>query len=145
MKFQHTAARRRLKIKTLRHLYATVSTHSRPKAADSALQTPGNGEKFQHTAARRRLVFPAARCSRWRSFNTQPPEGGWAIRPIISKPCASFNTQPPEGGCKICGELDSVWLVSTHSRPKAAVIFPSLLFIFRTVSTHSRPKAAASY
>ena len=32
------------------------------------------------------------------SFNTQPPEGGWAEgkNTISFKPC--FNTQPPEGG-----------------------------------------------
>ena len=32
------------------------------------------------------------------SFNTQPPEGGWAGYrvPSVARPC--FNTQPPEGG-----------------------------------------------
>ena len=58
LKFQHTAARRRLVQKT-----ACRSIHT----------------KFQHTAARRRLgailmvmgMFQAG-------FNTQPPEGGWA-------------------------------------------------------------------
>ena len=80
--FQHTAARRRLdapcftdnngfivsthsrpkaagKIKTLRHLYASVSTHSRPKAAGATVK---------------------ANCRSWVRFNTQPPEGGWIDR-----------------------------------------------------------------
>ena len=76
-----------------------VSTHSRPKAAG------GNG----------RLLFPNSK-----SFNTQPPEGGWMaavwgmkllwqfqhtaarrrlgpMSPVSGERC-SFNTQPPEGG-----------------------------------------------
>ena len=31
-------------------------------------------------------------------FNTQPPEGGWAIVEILKDGKKSFNTQPPEGG-----------------------------------------------
>ena len=54
-------------------------------------------------------------------FNTQPPEGGWAVRSslIICNLC--FNTQPPEGG----------WLFLPESFPRNS-----------GVSTHSRPKAA---
>ena len=85
-------------------LSAVVSTHSRPKAAGSLKVRPFSVPlRFQHTAARRRLANSAnalaelplvsthsrpkaAGC--WRagvyslhsSFNTQPPEGGWAIR-----------------------------------------------------------------
>ena len=76
--FQHTAARRRLDERGQCGVgkYA-VSTHSRPKAAGR--------NSGQPTAS---IV----------SFNTQPPEGGWAevLRSI--------------GGVT----------VSTHSRPKAA-------------------------
>ena len=32
----------------------------------------------------------------------------------------SFNTQPPEGGWVAEGNLRINWTVSTHSRPKAA-------------------------
>ena len=55
--FQHTAARRRLD-KRVYVYYNTykVSTHSRPKAAGFAT---------------------SERLSEIRSFNTQPPEGGW--------------------------------------------------------------------
>ena len=32
------------------------------------------------------------------SFNTQPPEGGWAVRDKAMMAVVCFNTQPPEGG-----------------------------------------------
>ena len=77
-RFQHTAARRRLEKPCARSPMAMpVSTHSRPKAAGS--------QQFANTADQR-------------SFNTQPPEGGWAC------------------GLLVCFPLE----VSTHSRPKAA-------------------------
>ena len=76
--FQHTAARRRL-------AYEFLHTLSAPK--------------FQHTAARRRLDQTVALLQfQSRRFNTQPPEGGWAI---ACSPIRAF-------------------VVSTHSRPKAA-------------------------
>ena len=59
-RFQHTAARRRLGRRSrLGNNLETVSTHSRPKAAG-----PTNRKPSQTTD----------------SFNTQPPEGGWAAR-----------------------------------------------------------------
>ena len=78
--------------------------------------------RFQYTAARRRLVHHVRRKRlHGDSFNTQPPEGGWATnaasdidgasvsthsRPkaagsttvYVEFPFARFNTQPPEGG-----------------------------------------------
>ena len=78
MRFQHTAARRRL---VLQLYYDTL------------------GIKFQHTAARRRLgliktelYIPPI------GFNTQPPEGGWKGGYFSLFDHARFNTQPPEGG-----------------------------------------------
>ena len=144
--FQHTAARRRLArrhqtIKTA----ATVSTHSRPKAA--GFQT------FNR--------FGSAVC-----FNTQPPEGGWSRRSFRFRAESCFNTQPPEGGWfVVIVMIDSFFCVSTHSRPKAAgTIFANTLKAMvkfqhtaarrrlvrqlwqvlreNMVSTHSRPKAA---
>ena len=54
---------------------------------------------FQHTAARRRLLFLVNRLN------------------FIH----CFNTQPPEGGCSPCERLFIfTYIVSTHSRPKAA-------------------------
>ena len=96
--FQYTAARRRL-----------LSTNS-----DAPISAP-----FQYTAARRRLCRAVASAVTFRSFNTQPPEGGWfpfsvsffiSVVSIHSRPKAAanfvssailnfcFNTQPPEGG-----------------------------------------------
>ena len=97
---------------------------------------------FQHTAARRRLARWSVSNGRRSSFNTQPPEGGWIISPSTK----------------------SGFMVSTHSRPKAAgKSFATSIFskhCFNTqppeggwdgaawisnemmVSTHSRPKAA---
>ena len=77
-----------------------VSTHSRPKAAGLMLPSAVEVRNwFQHTAARRRLGF-ALCCSlkRNRSFNTQPPEGGWILFSNSSRVESCFNTQPPEGG-----------------------------------------------
>ena len=120
---------------------------------------------FQHTAARRRLENITEWIDSCRSFNTQPPEGGWAAAARHPIQAASFNTQPPEGGW-----LDWLrdWLarmlfqhtaarrrlgaepknaeraknVSTHSRPKAAGTYYPSRQTEQAVSTHSRPKAA---
>ena len=100
---------------------------------------------FQHTAARRRLGRLLLQRRVLRSFNTQPPEGGWKAQPAVQQ----------------------VSTVSTHSRPKAAGMLAQLLqnqqqfqhtaarrrlefpFTVMTanslVSTHSRPKAAGKY
>ena len=76
---------------------------------------------FQHTAARRRLGRHRSSRFRRRSFNTQPPEGGWL---------------------HIGGQRETVLVVSTHSRPKAAGAFIYIIRRAVKVSTHSRPKAA---
>ena len=78
-------------------------------------------EKFQHTAARRRLVL-SFQDNNNKSFNTQPPEGGWIFQRVLF-----FRTA-----------------VSTHSRPKAAGAFIDQISFSFHVSTHSRPKAAGS-
>ena len=107
------------------------------------------------------------KANRQNRFNTQPPEGG--CRKSLQEPAkrGGFNTQPPEGGCtatppaafmplqfqhtaarrRLLSALnwrERYFLVSTHSRPKAAAhnYFPEL--ITSPVSTHSRPKAAAA-
>ena len=56
--FQHTAARRRLRFALRASFFsATVSTHSRPKAAANSADTVATSTAvFQHTAARRRLL-----------------------------------------------------------------------------------------
>ena len=87
-------------ISVLSNHAAPVSTHSRPKAAEvcSNLQ-PFRVMAFQHTAARRRLTV-----------------------------------------CDVPRKI--VALVSTHSRPKAAENQAPNALSALIVSTHSRPKAA---
>ena len=53
-------------------------------------------------------------------FNTQPPEGGWIMKNSASRRQLSFNTQPPEGGWVKFQIRVFQCFVSTHSRPKAA-------------------------
>ena len=78
VKFQHTAARRRLVSSALgTPRPKAVSTHSRPKAAGKVL---ANCHLFQG------------------GFNTQPPEGGWPLESLPKVMVICFNTQPPEGG-----------------------------------------------
>jgi len=122
--------------------------------------------KFQHTAARRRLDDDVYRPYVHIGFNTQPPEGGCALCQWDSRTQNSFNTQPPEGGCQHNAlALIVQTCVSTHSRPKAAVLRDKLtcghsgfqhtaarrrlyqsgrVLSAGIVSTHSRPKAAVS-
>ena len=73
----------------------TVSTHSRPKAAGSAVATRPANET---------------------GFNTQPPEGGWLSSKNIIECIARFNTQPPEGGWKI-NSLSPFSLISFNTQP----------------------------
>ena len=55
---------------------------------------------------------------------------------------ASFNTQPPEGGWALFLTTLATKNVSTHSRLKAAGIHKGLMNQYYPVSTHSRLKAA---
>ena len=56
---------------------------------------------------------------------------------------ASFNTQPPEGGWTIkINDDNTLTIVSTHSRLKAAGRRAKTIRASREVSTHSRLKAA---
>ena len=88
--FQHTAARRRL-VAGLAAVVAKlfVSTHSRPKAAGAGIyrQDPRNRK----------------------SFNTQPPEGGWQVFQVPADMDGRFNTQPPEGGWHYRGMPDGFY------------------------------------
>ena len=76
---------------------------------------------FQHTAARRRLVFPFTSRNTviHVSTHSRPKAAGKSAGCILNI-TKSFNTQPPEGGWR--GDLLTrlLSLVSTHSRPKAA-------------------------
>ena len=77
MKFQHTAARRRLAYQKLIDDLQNVSTHSRPKAADRFNCQPYGFENVS-THSRPKAAVVANRLNNGAefSFNTQPPEGG---------------------------------------------------------------------
>ena len=100
VRFQHTAARRRLG-RADQSAGAQLSFNTQPPEGGWVLKGFNlfvDGE-FQHTAARRRLVSallfgsPIILC-----FNTQPPEGGWIFNTAQILLTDGFNTQPPEGG-----------------------------------------------
>ena len=48
-------------------------------------------------------------------FNTQPPEGGWAVRQHEILPFRRFNTQPPEGGWLPAGGSQFATLEFQHT------------------------------
>ena len=125
LKFQHTAARRRLgyDLDVLPCLQQFQHTAAR-RRLDRILRNGAPIPKFQHTAARRRLAFTKS--------------GNKAL-------IVSFNTQPPEGGWPFCLLPFMAWLVSTHSRPKAAGVLLAAGIAALSVSTHSRPKAAGTH
>ena len=118
--FQHTAARRRLPIQAksfpnhqgfntqppeggckplpLPIPQQKVSTHSRPKAADTYL-TVRNKETGVSTHSRpKAAAMTTFLFNICQSFNTQPPEGGWRLAELAQISEYRFNTQPPEGG-----------------------------------------------
>ena len=99
-----------------------VSTHSRPKAAGSGrfFLTPSLSV-FQHTAARRRLANAQIDL-----LDEQKFQHTAARRRLVFTRLLLF----------------LVWIVSTHSRPKAAGAKNGMPFNPYKVSTHSRPKAA---
>ena len=120
--FQHTAARRRLVPKVAVQVNEYQFQHTAARRRLETFFPPScNISEFQHTAARRRLGRWASCRYRSASFNTQPPEGGWVLKIALLYYC---------------------YIVSTHSRPKAAGNKAVMFAIREEVSTHSRPKAA---
>ena len=165
-KFQHTAARRRLGSNYRSNLHtASVSTHSRPKAAGRISRISRISRRFQHTAARRRLALlqkeifhdyqfqhTAARRRLESTKNTAGQTSEFqhtAARRRLAppSPCicstACFNTQPPEGGWTISrvGIVNSILFQHTAARRRLVFDFSQAEFSVQ-VSTHSRPKAA---
>ena len=167
--FQHTAARRRLaQVKGRASRKICVSTHSRPKAAGRLIDVHLRGLivsthsrpkaagrkrrltvqplQFQHTAARRRLAgslgagFPT-----FGSFNTQPPEGGWAWRAQEKDATAKFQHTAARRRLGLVtgyGEGENRFQ-HTAARRRLAVK-PPCFAVLPQVSTHSRPKAAGA-
>ena len=122
---------------------AAVSTHSRPKAAGAVRQAvhsngmgfntqpPEGGwwavdnlvdpdSMFQHTAARRRLVIEKRKDQMESLFQHTAARRRLGRSPVKKRKSQCFNTQPPEGGWQTVLERIKGYVVSTHSRPKAA-------------------------
>ena len=100
LKFQHTAARRRLEAGFGQRVYCRpVSTHSRPKAAGQVIAE---------------LLIPEEV-----STHSRPKAAG-VVKNLFSYLSSGFNTQPPEGGWTNPKITRCDIAVSTHSRPKAA-------------------------
>ena len=146
-RFQHTAARRRLEL-VLGDLTVqiTVSTHSRPKAAGRA-----NGNSTYtvvvSTHSRPKAAGTCKTFARrsYKSFNTQPPEGGWVAQTLQATMIAEVSTHSrPKAAGHSRGRGGWFVPVSTHSRPKAAGRRQRCGGLSALVSTHSRPKAAGS-
>ena len=100
--------------------------------------------QFQHTATRRWLgnVCPqkAQRCVV--STHSHPKVAGKSSKSSLH-PKPSFNTQPPEGGWALLAANQYFRThVSTHSHPKVAGQKSPLLQMLIGVSTHSHPKVA---
>ena len=97
-----------------------VSTHSRPKAAAIAFDSPCMNPVFQHTAARRRLLHHLPKAQTVSRFNTQPPEGGCGADTYDVEVYAGFQHTAARRRLHHQGRTAWADSVSTHSRPKAA-------------------------
>ena len=120
-----------------------VSTHSRLKAAG---EPPPPEEPPPPVSTHSRLK--AAGYYRERNkeilkrFNTQPPKGGWCPIRVAFYRASSFNTQPPKGGwCPIRVAFYRASSFNTQP-PKGGWTKPLLSKSIIRVSTHSRLKAA---
>ena len=145
VRFQHTAARRRLGTRRQQQPMGTLCFNTQP---------PEGGWEFP--ACVRQVIC---------SFNTQPPEGGWVIIDIHGYNIALFQHTAARRRLAGVGKNTAQILlfqhtaarrrlvtvlrnkkssnnVSTHSRPKAAGKLLDARHASPFVSTHSRPKAA---
>ena len=144
--FQHTAARRRLgPCPALSFAASPVSTHSRPKAAGKGKLLPLPASMFQHTAARRRLaqiLFEQPGESRFQHTAARRRLG--ATNPVARNGVFVSTHSRPKAAGRGQGWAETFLIVSTHSRPKAAGKMICCPSTSQMVSTHSRPKAAGS-
>ena len=98
--FQHTAARRRLQVRTSQRTIGH-SFNTQPPEGGCWLKADNRCRyvcfNTQPPEGGCLLAVPslAIACC----FNTQPPEGGCPVHYMAIRNIGSFNTQPPEGGC----------------------------------------------
>ena len=154
----------------LRGRQSEVSTHSRPKAAGFMTSYRACKSVTVSTHSRPKAAGTETMNSipRPRSFNTQPPEGGWRVCVTENFVMFGFNTQPPEGGWVNLSSDTLLIPVFQHTaaRRRLAIAFALRRWSSRFqhtaarrrlddkttkstlgkyVSTHSRPKAAGDH
>ena len=98
---------------------------------------------FQHTAARRRLLSLTLGTKAFFScFNTQPPEGGCLVHPIMFMMVIMFQHTAARRRLPSGSEMAiPKFTVSTHSRPKAAAescAIPCLCNLFQHTAARRR-------
>ena len=121
-RFQHTAARRRLDVSTASIFANTL---------------------FQHTAARRRLGFVVNMMTFLSCFNTQPPEGGWPTFCELLTAIRWFQHTAARRRLAIAFDFPCMNPVFQHTAARRRLESPqNLMYDGYVVSTHSRPKAA---
>ena len=142
--FQHTAARRRLRISPCS---GTAHNRFNTQPPEGGCASPccraapfgwfqhtaarrrlraigrriGRAQMFQHTAARRRLLAVVRLGAKRDIVSTHSrPKAAATSKVFFVLGGLGFNTQPPEGGCPRSKSSTFPLSVSTHSRPKAA-------------------------
>ena len=144
IKFQHTAARRRLGHRAPHcPAVAPVSTHSRPKAAGYKVYSDGSGSVFQHTAARRRLAPFQYRRMRPRMFQHTATRRRLVTTCREAVDLAKFQHTAARRrlGRTRSWRVKRKWFQHTAARRRLDLLAADF-FIIHSVSTHSRPKAA---
>ena len=117
--FQHTAARRRLRMTPFR-IWLLYCFNTQPPEGD-CLQ-PSNPASIKY------------------GFNTQPPEGDCGVEALEGE-VTWFQHTAARRRLDVAAENYGRFAVSTHSRPKATDQSTAIGSGAITVSTHSRPKA----
>ena len=138
--FQHTAARRRL-AELGGSTSLDDSTHSRPKAAGTAITNIRINRRFQHTAARRRLnLRQEIRSETVVSTHSRPKAAGFSDFACLQR--ARF--QHTAARRRLIKPRPKLLPINVFQHTAARRRLPPNRFAFRRngVSTHSRPKAA---
>ena len=67
------------------------------------------------------------RCPHAKRFNSQPPEGGWALNMPTNPNATRFNSQPPEGGWQLYRSLPGAFGVFQLTAARRRLVEPELV------------------